>query len=142
MSPTIWKPGQSPEIIEEKSQYDIRRMRFDLSRLSALETIRFVTMMQDVNWSVNPDLSWIGNFDPLSGAVRPPEGGVRASGLSAQLILLLDILGKLFPELEASVDLKYGSSEELWKRGISNYGGYLTLILRDGKVSEDDLPII
>ena len=142
MSPTIWRSGQSPEIIEEKIPYDIRGMRFDFSRLGVFEKERFVSMMKDVNWPVNSELYWIGNFDPSSGAVRPPEGGVRSSDLSAQLILLLDILGKLFPELEASVDLKYGSSEELWKRGISNYGGYLTLSLKDGKVSEDDLPII
>ena len=121
--------------------YEILNLQFDTSRLERETADEFWSMMQTWDWSKDLELFWLATLNTDEHKIIPPAGGILSDNLPVRLHLLFGVLSRLFPGLNASVYLRYGASEKLWERGFQNYGGYLTITLSEGKVTEDDLPI-
>ena len=128
--------------IEESISYNISFCQFVVRHLSQKKTDIFWKTMTDWDWSHDNELFWLNSFDKNTGNVPPPPTLIYSRKLPNRIYLLFEVLSKLFPKLEASVEIEYGPSEMMWNMGISNYGGYLTITLMKGKVTCNDLPII
>ena len=122
--------------------YEVLDLKFDTSRLGRETSDEFWSMMQTWDWSKDLELFWLVTLNTDEHIIIPPSGGIMSFNLPVRLPLLFETLSSLFPGLHAVVSLRYGLSEALWERGFQNYGGYLTITLSNGKVTEDDLPII
>lgn len=122
--------------------YEVLDLKFDTGRLGRETSDEFWSMMQAWDWSKDLELFWLVTLNTDEHIIIPPSGGILSFNLPVRLHLLFEMLSRLFPGLNAVVSLRYGISEALWERGFQNYGGYLTISLSEGTVTEDDLPII
>ena len=104
------------------------------------DAINFWEFMTSWNWSHDDELFWLQSFDPVTGSVRTDRVSVFSFDLGNRIKLLFELFSKLFPGLDAQVQVTYGASDELRKRGIANYGGQLTVSLSNAIVKTLDLP--
>ena len=133
-------PTTGQKIVEPDDYYDIS-VQFYTRSMKRNDAIKFWNFMKSWEWGHDKELFWLQGFDPVTGSVKPVGITIRSYGLGDRIKALFEVLSSLFPGLNASADLKYSASDTLWKMGISNYGGYLRVILSNGKVEIHDLSI-
>ncbi len=114
-------------------------VKIDTGRLGEEKAEEFWDGMRTWEWSQDRELFWLGKLIPATGEGTMRGVSVYSSNMVRRVAVLLKVLGRVYPELEALVRMKYASSMMLWDMGIPNYGGHTTVTLSDGKVETNDM---